>query len=359
MLKKKLKLITALLILVLSCKNGIKEAVVVINDLEKKELTEIDTHDKAVHVMDGIWMRDPFITINPDGYYYLSCTRQNENFPKGEAAMQFWRSKDLLHWEDLGVRWEAKNSIFGKTLLKKGEENNKPGMIWAPEIHFINNKWVIVNTSNQGMANLMISEGSELKEPFLEPFGSEMGKHHDPSVFMDGNQPWLVDKIAEVTPLKKDFSGFDGNPVKIGSSDRKMGHEGAYIIKIKDKYILFGTAWSTDTMRHGTYNLYYCVADKVTGPYDERKFAGRFLGHGTPFKDKNGNWWCTAFYNANEPALNPKEAKNMDLSDTAYTINKQGLTLVPMDISYENNTIKVRVLDEYYAQPGAEEVQKF
>jgi arylsulfatase len=355
-----LKLIhlVALLLLVVSCKNEKKE-VVVIGNTEEKELSVIDKHDKAVHVMDGIWMRDPFIILHPDGYYYLSCTRQNNNFPKGKAAMQFWRSTDLLNWEDLGVRWEAENSVFGKAILQKGEENNKAGMIWAPEIHFINNKWVIVNTSNQGMANLMISEGAELKGPFTEPFGAEMGRHHDPSIFMDGNQPWLVDKIAEVTPLKKDFSGFDGDPVKIGPSDRKMGHEGAYIIKVEDKYVLFGTAWSTDTMRHGTYNLYYCVADKLIGPYDERKFAGRFLGHGTPFKDKNGNWWCTAFYNANKPPLNPEEAKTMELSDTAYTINKQGLTLVPMDINYEEGTVKVTVLDENYALPGAEEVQKF
>ena len=48
--------------------------------------------------------------------------------------------------------------------------------------------------------------------------------------------------------------------------------------------MLFGTGWSTGQMRRGSYNLYYATADKITGPYSERKFAGRFLGHGTPFK---------------------------------------------------------------------------
>jgi arylsulfatase len=112
-------------------------------------------------------------------------------------------------------------------------------------------------------------------------------------------------------------------------------------------------------MRKGTYNLYYCVSDNLEGPYDERKFAGRFLGHGTPFKDKQGRWWCTAFYNANHPTLTREEAQRKDVSQSAYTLNKQGLTLVPIDIKMVGDKVVVRTLDPDYASPGAEEVQKF
>ncbi len=334
--------------------------------VKQKLLSSIAQHDKTVHLLDTVWMRDPFITLASDGNYYLSCTRQPENLglepPKG--GIEIFRSEDLVSWESLGVIWTTSESVWGQQMEKRAvsEENKhnvKSAMIWAPEIHQINDKWVVVFTSNQGCANLLLTEGAELKGPFIEPFGTDFGRHHDPSIFMDGDQPWLVDKIAELTKLKKDFSGFNGESIAIGPSDRKMGHEGAYIIKVKDKYVLFGTAWSTDTMRHGTYNLYYCVADSITGPYDERKFVGRFLGHGTPFTDKNGQWWCTAFYNANKPPLDAKKAAQMDLSDTAYTINKQGLTLVPLNIEMIDDTIKITVLDVNYAKPGDEEVQKF
>jgi arylsulfatase len=109
----------------------------------------------------------------------------------------------------------------------------------------------------------------------------------------------------------------------------------------------------------GPNNLYYCTADKVTGPYDERKFAGRFLGHGTTFRDKSGRWWCTAFYNANVPPITRREINTKDLSDNAYTINRQGLTLVPMEIGSVDGEITVCAKDPAYATPGPEEVQRF
>ena len=364
---RKLILIQTLFMLIFfDCKSQNSIKAVEKTDAITSKVEAIKAHNKAVHLMEDVWMRDPFITIGNDGFYYLSCTRQLENLkleaPQG--GIEIFKSPDLVSWESLGVIWNTSQSEWGKKMEKRAvsEENKhnvKSAMIWAPEIHFINGRWVITYTSNQGEANLMETEGALLKGPFKEPFEMNFGKHHDPSIFMDGSTPWLVDKCTEITQMKEDFSGFVGEPISIVPSDRKMGHEGAFILKIESKYVQFATAWSTDTMRHGTYNLYYTTADKVTGPYNERKFAGRFLGHGTPFKDKMGNWWCTAFYNANKPTLTGKEAMGKDLSDTAYTINHQGLTLVPIEFKMVNGDVKVIVKDSNYASPGKEEVQKF
>ena len=122
---------------------------------------------------------------------------------------------------------------------------------------------------------------------------------------------------------------------------------------------LFGTGWSTGQMRRGTYNLYYTVADEITGPYGKRKFAGRFLGHGTPFQDKRGRWWCTAFFNANVPPLTREDARGKDLGETAQTINPQGVTIVPLDIKVSDETVFIRAKDPDYAEPGPDEVQDF
>ena len=49
----------------------------------------------------------------------------------------------------------------------------------------------------------------------------------------------------------------------------------------------------------------------------------------------------------------------MDLSDTAYTINKQGLTIVPLEVNIVDGDVVIRAKDEDYRYPGEEEVQKF
>ena len=113
-------------------------------------------------------------------------------------------------------------------------------------------------------------------------------------------------------------------------------------------------------MRRGTYNLYYAVADEITGPYSERKFVGRFLGHGTPFKTKYGNWWCTAFFNANVPPLETNGIENKNLIFTASSVNQRGTTIVPLDVfTDENGELIIRAKVSAYATPGPDEAQKF
>lgn len=311
------------------------------------------------------WMRDPFITIGPDKKYYLTCTQiENETDSQGAPV---WKSDDLANWNFIGFPYQLKQASnyneYNKIIKERNrtvwKEKNNPLRIWAPELHYINKRWVLTHTSNAGLGNVVLYDGQNLTEPVAD-WGSDFNRHHDPTFFVDDDGCiYLGAKCARISKVKSDLSGFEGEPLKIWPSDRKLGHEGVCLIKFEKKYVLFGTAWSTDQMRKGTYNLYYCTADRVNGPYNERKFAGRFLGHGTVFKDLEGRYWCTAFYNANKPVLSGEESLTADVSDTAYTINKQGLTLVPMEIKMNDGDVLVTAKDKYYKNPGKEEVQSF
>ena len=198
-----------------------------------------------------------------------------------------------------------------------------------------------------------------------------MGERHDPSLFTDDDGTvymlWLNTMIA---PLNKDLTRYTADPVRIdpagsrpgpdGTPISHIGHEGATMIKVGGKYVHLGTAWSTDSGRKGSYNLYYCVADKITGPYGPRKFAGRFLGHGTPFQTKEGKWWCTAFFNGNAPPEPREGIETRDIGDNARTINEQGVTIVPLDVRMlDSGEVYIRAKDPAYANPGPDEVQQF
>ena len=329
---------------------------------------DIKAHDQAIHVFHD-WMRDPYIMIGPDGYYYLTCTQLQEGVDGREViphGMALYRSPDLADWEFLGYRYTMEDSgnfdDYEQGLKERIERLGQTDhlKLWAPEIYFINNRWVITHTSNVRRGNLALTRGDRIEGPF-DSWGAKFGHNHDPAIFQDEDGSiWLVSRCTQIQEIQPDLSGFKSDPIRIDPANRRMGHEGAYIIKVHGKYVLFGTAWSTDKPRQGTYNLYFCVADHLEGPYGPRQFAGRYLGHGTPFQDKEGRWWCTAFFNANNPPIPKEDAAQFDAAADAFTVNRQGLTLVPLEIeTTSGGKIQIRAKDPAYASPGPEEVQQF
>ncbi|MEM6470323.1 MAG: family 43 glycosylhydrolase, partial [Planctomycetota bacterium] len=341
----------------------------------------LKSHDRALYIKSG-WIRDPYITLGPDDYYYLTGTQPKEGDPResknpyniglGDESIvgdqvRLWRSKDLIDWEDLGAIF----TVDDTTKAKSGKQIGKR-LIWAPEVHWLadQGRWALVHCPKLH-SSLALTEGRDLQGPWTHPMNGTMGKRHDPSIFTDDDGTrYLLWGNTWVAPLSDDLTSYTADPVRIdpagsrpgpdGTPINRIGHEGATMIKVGDKYVHLGTAWSTDQGRKGSYNLYYCVADKITGPYGPRKFVGRFLGHGTPFQDREGKWWCTAFFNANVPPEKRKGIKQRDLGDNARTINEQGVTIVPLDVrTLDNGEVFIRAKAAFYASPGPDEAQQF
>ncbi|MBQ7194675.1 MAG: sulfatase-like hydrolase/transferase [Bacteroidales bacterium] len=332
-------------------------------------LRQITDHDKAVFVGAGN-MRDPFITLGPDGMFYLSGTISPKLLPvdsyfafntglvpnAGELnRLRIWRSPDLVQWQDLGY-------VYSMPKVPGSKDGDIVNAFWAPEFQWTGHNWVMTHCPAEH-SEVAVSEGESIAGPWKTFSAPEFEKLHDTSLFQDEDGRWYMTwgfNRFFVAELKPDFSGFASEPVQIGPSDRRLGHEGTVIRKIGSKYVLFGTGWSTDIMRKGSYNLYYCTADRVTGPYGPRKFVGRFLGHGMPFKDKRGRWWCSAFFNADAPQLPAEGIETRDLGEKAQTINGKGVTLVPLTVRIlPDGDIYIRAIDPHYATPGPDEVQKF
>ncbi len=353
-------------------------------------LKDLDARNIAVNIFSP-YIRDPHIIIGPDNKYYMTAT-QYENAANGQG-FPMWRSTDLVNWERLGIPYQLKDSSIYDMFLQKYEERKQKEptftdklKLWAPELYYYerDQRWIVVHTSNVNFSSIALGEKNAplFKTPITD-WGTNFGHQHDPSLFIDpaDGSPWLICRAVDLIKIKPDFSGFAevdaaGNPkvyaikAKDGQVERKIGHEGCHMIKIGSKYVLFGTAWSTDKMREGTYNLYYATADSVTGTYGPRKFVGRGLGHGRVFQDLQGRWWCTAFQNGDVKMTPAELAAIKDIKDfpkdandpnklEAITANANGFTLVPLEVKEENGNIVIKTLDPNYANPGPEEVQKF
>ncbi|MEM9585664.1 MAG: sulfatase-like hydrolase/transferase [Planctomycetota bacterium] len=366
-------------------KRGAKSATPVANPIPKpltldRRQSLFRSHDTAI-LVDSNWIRDPYIAKGGDGMWYLTGTTPNRGDPReisdpfntglGPESIvgwqaRVWISNDLLQWRPVGAPFSLRDGVWPQAKPKPfADTPEKNWRLWAPELHWVGNRWALVHTSPSPVkgANLSLTRGKQLAGPWSNPLGTKVGRRHDPSLFQDDDETWwLIWGATSIAPLKADFSDLAGPAVKIGPSGKtaKMGHEGCLIRKIHGKYVLFGTGWSTGEMRRGSYNLYYATANKITGPYSERKFVGRFLGHGTPFQDDEERWWCTAFFNADVPPLPSKDISKVDLSETAQTINQRGTTLVPLTVRQENDgSITIRAKDPAYASPGPDEAQHF
>lgn len=347
----------------------------------------LKAHDRALFIKEG-WIRDPYIILGPDDRYYLTGTTPNPGDPREQSdpyntglgnesivgwKVQIWSSENLIDWESLGTPFTLKDGIwFNEQPDRFGEVPEDLWFLWAPEVHWLGDRWALTHTSPSPVkgANLAFTRGASLQGPWDHPMGTDLGIKHDPSLFKDGDTWYLLWGNTKLAPLNDDFSAFTGSPVRIDPAGKRttpdgrtlsvIGHEGATMQKIGGKYVHFGTAWSTDSGRRGSYNLYYCTADRITGPYGPRKFAGRFLGHGTPFQDRDGRWWCTAFYNANIPPVKRDGIAGRDLRATAQTINQRGTTIVPLEVKIlQDGDIHIRAKDPDYANPGPDEVQTF
>lgn len=302
----------------------------------------LPSHDKATHTLTYEWLRDPYI-YRHGSHFYLTATRL-EHVAWGTQGIELWSSSNLTDWETIGVPWDVDRSSW-----LKGKEGLQ---VIAPEIYFIEDQWVAVHGTNQKSANLLVSFGGEYNDSYAEPLGATLGHRAAPSIFTDSDgSRWLLSDNATLAQLKPDFSGFVGEKIAIHPSDQGFGDGHCTLRKLGGKYALFGSSWSLNKSNQGTCDLYYCTADSLKGPYGPRRFAARFCGRGTPFQDTKGRWWTTAAGHGN---YEPDVAKGLALCEKAqpWTIIPQGLTLVPLDVSQdENGAPIIRAKDPQYTSP--------
>ncbi len=319
------------------------------------ELTKQDIiRYKKSYILDDAY-RDPYIYLY-DNTYYMTYT-------SGGLKMPVWQSDNLDQgWTLISEEYSFDDLSFFSDVYAN---SSTPDDIktWAPEIHRVGDEWWVTHTSNE-QRGAIITSNSVTFDQITEPAIADFGHNHDPSIFQDDNGDiWLVAFCAKITKLKPDLSGYDSEELTLSfnqlSGNPPMGHEGSQIMKIGNKYVWFATGWSRKELQQGTYNLYYATADNVEGPYGDRHFAGRCLGHGTVFQDYKGNWWCTAF--SNGTYVDPTEIDVTVPVDatSSFSMNSSGATLVPMSVEIVDDDIVINALDPYYTYPGDEELQDF
>ncbi len=329
-----------------SCKNtqkitnttSLKETYGVVDVFAKE--TQIPTTVKPLF---DTWLRDTFVKLGNDGYYYLTGTIAMKGKTTSRdlsPGLQIWRSKDLKQWEDLGLVWSLEKDATWQSefaIVKEGPKEDlnqnligeKRRTLWAPEIHYIesqktyfvvacvpenpngNGSYILKSTSGKAQGPYVNITDNE-KKPIFPRIDGSLFEDEDGSVYFIGHN-------HEIAKMKADMSGF-AEPLRKFSETKYKNEpyiEGANVVKEGGKYHLIQAIWSIK-QPDGSYsysglnpyknrkileeNLYsYDVvvasSDNIYGPYSERYTVATGGGHNNFFKDKNGKWWSTMFGN--------------------------------------------------------------
>jgi beta-xylosidase len=299
------------------------------------------TVPKAVRPLFDYWMRDTYVMLAPDGYYYLTGTTAtpNRKFPTGNIhcwdyndGLYLWRSKNLKKWEFRGLIWSFEKDAAdwqrkGAPVKEGAKSPNQDPLdsiyraVWAPELHYIKSKkkWLLVACLNGGGGSFIMEstsgkpegpykniKGNETK-PIFDNIDAGLFEDDNGDVYVVAHNHFIAKMKDDLSDLAEPFRRFQEKPY---NPDPYI--EGVYVVKNNGKYQLLQTVWSVkqddgsfsylrndrkDLTKLYSYDVVVAEADNIYGPYSERYAAILQGGHNNIFKDKKGNWWSTTFFN--------------------------------------------------------------
>ncbi len=255
------------------------------------------TSEKYEPVAD-IHLRDPFIMLSEDGYYYMTGTYEPEDWANTKE-IHIYRSPDLSEWTDLGAVWNfQRDATWQKAILTDGSSP-----IWAPELHYINGTYWICYSLGWGSmsGSILKSTTGKVEGPYEDVCGKAIFDYIDATLFVDNGKVYAIWSDGKLAEMNSDRTALKSEPVSLKSkSGNFVGFEGCYVMKIDGVYYLCSSTYTyhvgADGKLYQTYDSYYAFSDRLEGPYSERRLLLERGGHNNLFYDKDGNLCTTAFY---------------------------------------------------------------
>lgn len=249
---------------------------------------------------------DPSVIKAKDGYFYLYGTEDTHNLP-------IYRSTNLVDWQFIGT------AFTDATRPHTVRPFAKAGMLWAPDIEYINGQYVLYYTiglwgkewdSGIGVATSPTPEG-----PFTDH--GQIIDSRKIGVQNSIDQFFISDKGKNYLAWGS-FHGIyiiqltaDGLSIMPGAQKQQLSgnqSEGTYIYKRKGWYYLFGSVGTCCEGARSTYHVMVGRSKSLFGPYvtksGERLLDGKYEtilksddfvagpGHNAEFmEDDKGQTW--------------------------------------------------------------------
>jgi arabinan endo-1,5-alpha-L-arabinosidase len=247
---------------------------------------------------------DPTIIRAADGYFYLYATEDTRNTP-------IYRSSDL-------VNWTFQKTAFTNSTRPTFEPS---GGIWAPDINYINGKYVLYYSMSVWGGEQTCGIGVATAQNPQGPF-TDLGKLFRSNEISVQNSidPFYIEDNGKKYLFWGSFHGIyyvelsdDGLSLKNPDDPQPKqvagtAFEGTYILKRGNYYYLFASVGSCCDGLNSTYKLVVGRSQSLFGPYVNKPGSGmmsnnytmvvgandRFVGNGhcsEIVQDDAGNDW--------------------------------------------------------------------
>ena len=212
---------------------------------------------------------DPTVIKANDGNFYLYATEDIRNVP-------IFRSSDLSNWEFSGTAFTDQTR---PTFVSRGG-------IWAPDINYINNKYVLYYSMSvwggEWDCGIGVASANKPEGPFTDHgklFRSneiDVQNSIDPCYYEEDGRKYLF--WGSFHGIYAIELADDGLSLKSGAEKRQVAgtaYEGAYIHKRNGYYYLFASTGSCCEGLNSTYTTVVGRSKNLFGPYVDK--SGRSM----------------------------------------------------------------------------------
>jgi len=266
----------------------------------------------VVKALFDVFLRDTAVCRGPDGEFFLTGTIGEKSMTANDG-IPLWRSKDLVHWESLGLVWTIeRDGTWQKKWTEKAGVRRRA--VWAPEIHYLRGNFFISYCITGLGTGLLRSSTGRPEGPYasVNTPDAPLTSGIDASLFQDGDgSVYFLYGSGYLARMKDDMTGLAEKPERLrcDPADRAPEHHHPARPCLADQFDHVGYEGVSLFKRDGRYYLncaeryyerYHCMtAESATlrGPYSARYVSVPYGGHNNFFQDGQGRWWSTMFGN--------------------------------------------------------------
>lgn len=287
---------------------------------DKKTIPEVDDSKIAYHnPVIKVAAPDPTVIRTKDGTYYLYATEDIRNVP-------IFKSKNMVDWVQVGTAFtnDTRPDFINNT-------TNKHAAIWAPEIQYIKNKYVLFYSLAEWGNHWISTIGYAVSDSPEGPFEvrGKIFDSHDVNVENSIDQFFYEEK-GKYYMLWGSFFGIfimeldiTDNLEIIPKLDTKQpiagnAYEGINLWKKDGYYYLFGSIGTCCEGKNSTYTTVVARSKNLFGPY-VNKNGEKMLMNAHEVVVKKNELFVGTGHNA---ILQEDDEKNTWMFYHAFQLNK-------------------------------------